>query len=222
MELNIKKAVKSLRPLKLAISAPSGAGKTFTALTIASGIGKKILVIDTEKNSSTLYAKEFDFDVLDLQDRSVGNFMKILPEITALNYDVIVLDSLSHFWESTLNFKADLDIAGGNSYTNWGKITPIWTKFIKAIVDCPIHTIVTFRAKTDYVLEQNEKGKQAPRKVGLAPIFREGAEYEFDIFANMDLQHNLIIEKTRFKELDSQVINQPGQEFGVKILELLK
>lgn len=222
MTLNIVKAVKSLRPLKLAISAPSGAGKTFTALSIASGLGKKILVIDTEKNSSTLYANEFEFDVLDLKERTVGSFSKILPEIIELKYDVVIIDSLSHFWESTLNYKSDLDMAGGNSYTNWGKITPVWTKFITSIVDFPIHTIATFRAKTDYVIEQNEKGKSAPRKVGMAPIFRDGAEYEFDIFANMDLSHNLIIEKTRFKELDSMVINQPDSKFGVKILELLK
>jgi len=31
----------------------------------------------------------------------------------------------------------------------------------------------------EYVLEQNDKGKHVPQKVGMAPIMRDGVEYEF-------------------------------------------
>jgi len=75
-----------------------------------------------------------------------------------------------------------------------------------------LHLIVTMRAKTEYVLETNEKGKQVPRKVGLAPVQRDGLEYEFDVVADMDLDNNLIVSKSRCEALSGAVIAKPGKE----------
>ncbi len=40
------------------------------------------------------------------------------------------------------------------------------------------------RAKTEYVI-QEVNGKQVPKKIGMAPIQRDGVEYEFDVVADM-------------------------------------
>jgi hypothetical protein len=39
------------------------------------------------------------------------------------------------------------------------------------------------------VLEVNDKGKQTPKKVGLAPVQREGMEYEFTVMLDVDMNH---------------------------------
>jgi len=74
MTLQFRKAVKYDAKLRLAISAPTGAGKTWTSLLIATRLaeatGSKIAVIDTEHGSASKYADRFDFDALDL--RSYG------------------------------------------------------------------------------------------------------------------------------------------------------
>ncbi len=62
--MEFKKAVKAKQKLRLAIDGVSGSGKTYTALSVASGLGGRIAVIDSEHGSSELYADRFDFDVL--------------------------------------------------------------------------------------------------------------------------------------------------------------
>ena len=56
------------------VSAPSGAGKTFTALRLATGLGGTIAVIDTERGSASKYADRFDFDVLDLEHAAIPSY----------------------------------------------------------------------------------------------------------------------------------------------------
>ena len=58
MAIEFKKAHRSKAKLRLAIAGPSGAGKTYSALLIASGIVplEKVAVIDTESGSADLYA----------------------------------------------------------------------------------------------------------------------------------------------------------------------
>jgi hypothetical protein len=42
--------------------------------------------------------------------------------------------------------------------------------------------ICTMRKKSDYVVEENDKGKKVPRKIGLKDIQKDGLEYEFDLY----------------------------------------
>ena len=57
-----QKATKTKSKLRCAIFGPSGSGKTYSALSIASGLGKKIALIDTEHFSASKYADKFNFD----------------------------------------------------------------------------------------------------------------------------------------------------------------
>ena len=61
------KAERKKAKLKLNLNGPSGSGKTYSALTMASGLGSKVAVIDTENESASLYANEFKFDTLPLR-----------------------------------------------------------------------------------------------------------------------------------------------------------
>jgi hypothetical protein len=45
------------------------------------------------------------------------------------------------------------------------------------------------RSKTDYVFETNEKGKQAPRKIDLAPVMRDEIKCEFTTVFDVGINH---------------------------------
>lgn len=81
-------------------------------------------------------------------------------------------------------------------------------KLIDAILGSCLHVIATMRSKTEYVVE-NVNGKSTPRKVGMAPIQRADVEYEFDVYADMDIENRMIIQKSRCGVLSGQVIEKP-------------
>jgi hypothetical protein len=60
------RATKLAAKLRLALAAPSGAGKAYTALQLATHLGGPIAVIDTERSSASKYADLFTFDVVEL------------------------------------------------------------------------------------------------------------------------------------------------------------
>jgi len=224
MELTIRKAQRSQRPFKGCIAAPSGAGKTYTALSLAEGLknGGRVLLIDTENKSSELYADRFDFDVIDIPEHSVETLLVALRLAIKGKYDVTIVDSGTHAWQFILDEKGKIDLRGGNSFTNWGKVTPQYEQLINAIGKFPNHLIFTLRAKTSYVLEENDRGKQVPKKVGMGAVFRDGGEYEFDFYGTMDLAHNFFVEKSRIDFLADKVIAKPGKELGQEIRDWLK
>jgi|LakMenEpi03Aug12_release.lakeMendotaPanAssembly.Ray.scaffolds.fasta_scaffold258661_2 hypothetical protein len=226
MKIEIRKAERKQRKFKAALVGVSGSGKTYTALELAKGLageGGKVLLLDTENSSSELYADRFSFDVANLAETTVANYIAALKEGERLGYDVVVIDSLSHAWEYLLE-EVDNEAKrnrGGNSFAAWKAVTPIYRELVDAIVRAGVHVIATMRAKSDYVMEEftdgSGKTRTRPVKVGLAPQFRAGGEYEFDVVANLDLDHNLIIEKTRIDWLGGKVIRNADSKLGAEI-----
>jgi RecA/RadA recombinase len=194
------KAIRSRIPLKIGITGPSGSGKTYSALQLATGLanGGKIAALDTENRSSSLYATTFNFDVLNISSPFTDvKFVDGLNQAVAEGYAVVIVDSLSHAWLWTLDYKAGLDSRGGNTYTNWGPAGKKINSVLDAILRSPVHVICCLRSKTDYILEINEKGKLSPRKVGLAPVFREGVEFEFSTVLDIGPDHCATTSKDR-------------------------
>jgi hypothetical protein len=203
-----KKAERKKAKLKLAIAGPSGSGKTMSALRLAQGIGGKIAVIDTENGSASLYADRFEFDTLPLYPPyTTEKYLAAMDAAVRAGYELVIIDSISHQWAGeggVLNRKEQMDARGGNSYTNWGKLTPEQEKFKSAILHYPAHLIVTMRSKQDYILVENDKGKQAPRKVGMAPVQREGMEYEFTTVFDVAMNHEAAVSKDRTSIFNDQ------------------
>jgi hypothetical protein len=214
-----KKATKEKSKLRLALIGASGSGKTYSALAIAQGLGKKIAFIDTEHGSASKYAGLFDFDVVELESFDPRNYIDIIKMAGNANYEVLIIDSLSHAWmgkDGALEMvnNASKRNQSNNSYTAWRDVTPLHNQLVEAIISCKCHIIGTMRAKTEYVLEANEKGKMSPRKIGMAPIQRDGLEYEFDVVGDMNLDNELIISKTRIPFLSGKIIKNPGNELA--------
>jgi len=223
-QFQFKKATKAQIKARIALIGPSGSGKTYTALRLAMALGNRIAVIDTENNSASLYADEFSFDTLALDSVSPQTYVEAIHAAEKAGYEVLVIDSLSHAWAGKNGALAMADAGAakyqGNTFAAWRDVTPHHNALVDALIHCKCHLIAGMRSKTEYVITK-EKGKMVPKKVGMAPIQRAGMEYEFDIVGDMDLEHNLIISKTRCRALDGQVIALPGEELGKTILDWL-
>lgn len=212
-----RKADRTQLRLRLALAGPAGSGKTYTALAIASAYGGRIAVIDTEHKSASKYAGKFDFDVLELESFHPDRYIEAMTAAVTAGYDIVVIDSLSPAWDGKDGALELVDRAAkrgrDNSFVAWRDVTPIHNRLCDAMVRLGAHLIVTLRTKTEYVVEKNEStGKSYPRKIGLAPIQRAGLDYEFDVVADMDYEHNMIIGKTRCEELDGKVFTRPGAD----------
>lgn len=220
-----KKASKTKAKLRLALMGTSGTGKTYTALSIAQPLGR-VAVIDTEHGSASKYADRFTFDVLELSNYHPQQYIDAIKAAAAAGYDVVIIDSLTHAWSGTGGALELVDqetkrSKSNNSYMAWGAVTPLHNRLIEAIVGAPMHVIATLRSKTEYVLEKGDNGKSVPRKVGMAPVQRDGMEYEFDVVGEMDTQNSLTITKSRVPDLTNQVFDKPGVALGETLLAWL-
>jgi hypothetical protein len=213
-----QKATRHKVFLKLAITGPPGSVKTLSAILLAIGLanGGKIALVDSENKSASIYSDRYKFDVLDLSPPfSEEKFIQAIEAAVSEGYAVLIIDSLSHAWLEILEFKAGLDAKGGNSYTNWSKAGAKFNKLMAAILQSQIHIICCLRSKMDYILEANDRGKMVPRKVGLAPIMRDGIEYDFSIVFEGDLDHFVSVSKDRtglFVDQRFQVTEETGRK----------
>jgi len=220
-----KAAERKQAKLKLLISGPSGSGKTYTSLLIAKAFGKKIAFLDTENGSASLYSGNKGipaFDVIDVAaPYTINKYTDAINAAVAEKYDVLILDSLTHAWAGKgglLEQKEAIDKAGrGNSYTNWATISKQDEAFRAGILAAPIHMICAVRSKQDYMLVDDGKGKQVPKKVGLAPIQREGMEYEFTVVFDLAMNHVAEVSKDRTGLFDGRQFI-PDEETGKLLL----
>lgn len=217
-----QKASRSQVFLKLAITGPTGSGKTYSALRLAMGLvadtGKRVAFLDTENDSASLYSDDFDFDVLPIAPPFEAQcFAGGIASAVAADYGVAIIDSASHFWKGILSYKDKLDKRGGNSFTNWGEADKPFDAFMDAVLQSKIHLIFCMRSKMEFVLEDNGKGKQAPKRVGLAPVFRDGIEFEFTTVFDVAADHNAQASKDRsklFRDRIFQIDEETGKQFA--------
>lgn len=208
-----KRATKTQIRLRLALCGPSGSGKTMSSLAIASHLGQRIAVIDTERGSASRYADLFEFDVVELESFHPTKYIQAIKAAEQAGYDVLIIDSLSHAW---IGKDGELDLVerAKNSFTAWKDVRPLERALIDAMLGCKCHLIATMRTKTEWVVEQNERGKAEPRRVGTSPIQTQNIEYEFDLAGELNLQNTLTITKSRCPAISGQMFVQPGKQIA--------
>lgn len=214
MAMQIRKAERRQAKLRLGVAGPSGSGKTYSSLVLALALaqGGKVGLIDTEHGSGDLYAHLGDYDVIRIEaPYTVAKYLEALNTFENAGYALIIIDSLTHAWagEGGLLDKqgkiADSD-PRGNSYTAWRKVTPEHNRLVEAMLASPAHLIATVRSKQEYSQEKDDKGKTVVRKLGMAPVQREGMEYEFTVFLDLGMDHTATASKDRTSLFDGEYI----------------
>lgn len=215
-----KKATRKQAKIKLAVTGASGSGKTFSSLRLAKGLanGGKVAVIDTENGSASLYSDRFDFDTLDLSPPFTHDkFISAIKAAEDSSYEVLVIDSASHIWEGILEYKSKLDARGGNSYTNWADAGNKFKGILDAVLQSRIHVICCLRSKMDHVIDKDSNGRATIKKVGMAPIMRDGIEYEFTTVFDCDMSHQASASKDRtgmFTDKIFQITEETGSSIA--------
>jgi len=228
-----QKAVRYKKKARIALCGPAGSGKTYTALRLAFELagwskdtrGGRVVLVDTEHGSGSLYAGEdpdgfpWQYDTCVLQHFAPTAYTGVLGAINAEGYDVAIVDSLSHAWEGVGGALDQVDkkaaTAVGGSWGAWRDVTPQHRMLVESLLSCKVHLLVTMRTKVEYETQEtikNGKKKLAVQKIGTKPIQREGLDYEFDVVCDMDTEHLLKVGKTRCKHLDGVTSVKPGPE----------
>ncbi len=195
------KAVRAAVKVRVALAGPSGSGKSWTALTWAHALGEKIAAVDTEHGSLSTYAgvNGWDFDVVEPDTFDPGKLAKLVQEAGTDGYEVLVIDSFSHYWSGAggmLELSEKLQ-TGGNKFSGWSKANERERAMLEAILGFPGHVIVTLRTKNERIIVEDEKTGKKVQEVVLKAVQRDGIEYEFGLVGEMDLSNTLTIKKSR-------------------------
>lgn len=181
------------------ISGPSGAGKTWTSLSMATTLAKRedradqILLIDTEKESALTYADMFTFEHLPWRPPYDPTELVQVLDSLGDRFAVVIIDSLSKFW---LGLGGTLDIADGK-FGGWKAARPVQEALVESILGVPAHVLLGVRSKMAYAVEQSANGKQQVQKIGLAPQQDDNLVYEVNIALDIDLEHRITCTKSR-------------------------
>ncbi len=156
--------------LRMALTGPSGAGKTKTGLKMARallGPGVDFAVLDTERERTALYRNEpdiGDFQTADqMPDFSPESYIKVIGDAERAGFPLLLIDSGSHEWFGAGGVLDIVDAEAkrirGNSFMAWKEGTPRHQAFIDAIMQSKIHIIATFRSKQEYVQTERDGKK---------------------------------------------------------------
>jgi flagellar motor switch/type III secretory pathway protein FliN len=221
-----KKAERKKAKLRMALCGPSGSGKTYSALQIAQGVGGKIAFIDTESGSGELYSHLCDYDICQISAPfTVAKYMAAIKGAEQAGYDILIIDSLTHAWAAEGGLLDVVDKKAAtekNSFAAWRHVTPLHNAFVDAILQSKCHIIATMRSKVAYEIQEDSRGKKVPVKVGLAPVQREGLDYEFTIVLDVSQEKHLAAaSKDRTGIFDGDIF-LPTPETGSKIKNWLE
>lgn len=218
----MRKAQRRKAKFRLGLSGPAGSGKSMGALLVAYGITSdwdKICLIDTENFSGDLYAN-YNYNNIQIGEYNVisltepytpDKYVAAIKECEAAGIECVIIDSLTHAWDGVgglLDKKGQIEKSGKpgvNSWTAWRDVTPMHNRLVEAVLSSGCHVIATLRAKMEHVQEKDSNGKVVVRKIGMKPIQRDGMEYEFTTFIDIDQDHQCTSSKDRTSIVDGKV-----------------
>lgn len=194
-QFHVAEAKREHVPLLIGLTGPSGGGKTFSALRLATGIqsvsGGDIFFIDTESRRALHYADRFKFKHVPF-DAPFGSldYLAALQFCVKSGAGVVIVDSMSHEHEGPGGM-VDLhdqlvDRMAGNDYAKrervkmlaWAEPKQKRRQLINGILQLNANFIFCFRAKNTAKPGKDERGKNAVIAQGFMPI--AGEEFVFE------------------------------------------
>ncbi len=187
-------AKRAAVPLMVGLVGPSGGGKTYSALRLATGIqrvaGGDIFVVDTESRRSLHYANQFKFrHVPFAAPFGPLDYLAAIEYCAKKGAKVVIIDSMSHEHEGPGGVlemhAAEVDrLAGGDQakaervkMLAWSKPKADRRRMINTMLQMPVSSIFCFRAKEKLKIERG----QEPKPLGFMPIAGEEFIYEMTV-----------------------------------------
>lgn len=195
-QFKIEKAVREMIPLNIGLWSPSGGGKTFSALRLATGIQRvfpgKIVMVDTENKRGKHYADDFDYQHVDFTPPfSPTDYIEMFKQIEQYNPSVVIVDSFSHehSWILEEHEKVSHELAKkwNTTYEKagqaaWGRVKAPRKKLVEYLTRTPLNVILCFRAK-EKTATVKKNGKTTIDNIGYQPIAGKEYVYEMSVSA---------------------------------------
>ncbi len=220
-------AVRGAVPLLIGLCGPSGGGKTFSALRLATGIqrvtGGDIHVIDTESRRALHYAGKgpgkFKFrHVPFVAPFGPLDYKAAIEHCVTKGARVVVIDSASHEHEGpggVLEMHAEETQRRAKAWNQpedkvqmgaWGPAKMQRRQLINAVTQLPISTIWCFRAKEKLKVIPGKP----PKPMGWMPIAGEEFVFEFGIRCLLMPNADGVPTWQSKEEGENETIKRPG------------
>lgn len=196
--------------IKVAFEGFPKSGKTFTASMLAIGLHKKIkstkpiVVYDTERSFKALKGlfQENKIEVLTRESRSLADLTKTLKVCEEGEADIVIIDSITHVWESYIEAYKEQKNRTSLQFQDWGVLKPKWKKeFSNPFVQSRLHIIFTGRAGYEYDTIINEQGRKEIEKSGIKMKAETEQAYEPDMLILMQrFQDTIGEDKKAYRE----------------------
>jgi len=225
-------AVREMVPLWIALTSPSGGGKTKSALRLAAGmqrvIGGEIFHIDTESRRALHYADEFKFRHVPFTAPFGSlDYLEAIKYCSSKGAGVTIVDSLSHEHEGpggVLEVHAAEEARSTSraaKFTAWQKPKAARRQLINGILQLPGCFIFCFRAKEKIkpgkkkASDKPEDGNDGMVELGWMPIAGEEFVYEMTLSLLFPPQSNgfPVLDISSLTESQKIMFKIPGQ-FG--------
>jgi len=196
-DYTFRKAIREEVGLLIGLVGPSGGGKTFSAMRLASGIvgpGGRFAVIDTEARRALHYAEMFAFDHCELHPPFRPDaYADAIQAADKAGYKAIIVDSCSHEWASEGGIldwqEEELTRMAGNDYQKreackmaaWIKPKSGHKKMVSRLLQTRANLILCFRAEEKVKMQKDDKGKMQIVPQGWQPICDKNLPYELTV-----------------------------------------
>lgn len=204
MSWSHREAIGGGRRLRLGVAGPSRSGKTYSSLCIATGIasklGGKIFLIDTDNEFSLDYATDFKFEIVDFQPPFTSErYQAAVEYCVAQGAGVIIIDHMTHeqtgpggVLERQIQIQGELakkwkTTEEKTKPTSWAEAKAPHGKFVSFVTRIKQPMIFNFRAK-DKLKIATVGGKTEWTHLGYTPICCE--QFDFEMSAMLILPPN--------------------------------
>ncbi len=123
--MQLQQAQRQQVKLRIGLSGPSGFGKTYSALLLAKGITndyKKIVVIDTENGSASLYSHLGSYNTITIRAPfTPEKYISAIEICEEAKMKVIIIDSITHEWSGAGGCLEIQDQLGGR-FQDWAPV----------------------------------------------------------------------------------------------------
>ena len=172
--------LKTKKFLKIALFGKGGTGKTRAALSFPGAC-----VIDSERGTDP-YREKYKFKVIHANRwKQLGAPIKYLKEHPG-EFETLVIDSCTVFYGDLINDIVEAIKAkrGNETMTrgDWGVEKRRFAAFLNMLIELPMHIILCFRGKDEYIETTNRQGEEILKKTGEEyPEADKQVEFLFDL-----------------------------------------